>query len=294
MNNRFKWLVVILAAILAFSSWGCANRPGLQTGTGPAAPLVVKVLDVGQGDAILIRTPEQTILVDTGDTPAKEKVVSYIKRENITSIDKVIITHPHADHLGGIQAVLENFPVKQIYDSGQVTTSGIYKQYLKTVQNKKISFSLLEAGSEMGIGQGISLKVLAPEKPFITGSDSDLNNNSIVLKLVYGGFSMLLTGDAEKESEKRMVKRFSGDLKSTILKSGHHGSSSSSSTAFLKAVAPDAVIISLGANNEYHHPHPSTIKRYEQQKLKMYRTDQDGTVTIASDGVTYSITKEKQ
>jgi competence protein ComEC len=135
--------------------------------------------------------------------------------------------------------------------------------------------------------------VLAPEKEFIKGSNSDVNNSSIVLKLSYGDFSMLLTGDAETESEELMLKRFRADLKSRVLKSPHHGSRTSSSQAFIKAIAPEAVVISVGANNDYHHPHPSVMKRYQDAKLKIYRTDLDGTVTITSDGKTYTIAKEK-
>lgn len=291
--GKWRTLAAILAVIVAVSIVGCGGlgQPGMQN--RPVAPLTVKVLDIGQGDAILIRTPEQIVLVDTGDTPTKEKLVSYIKAEGISVIDKLILTHPHADHIGGVQAVMDNFTVKQIYDSGQTATSNLYKQYLLTVQKKKIPFALLEAGAELEVGGGITLKVFAPEKPFIGGSESDLNNNSIVMKLTYGGFSMLLTGDAEKESEERMVRRFAGELNSTVLKAGHHGSSSSSSPAFIKAVSPEAAVISLGANNEYHHPHPSVLKRYEQHKIKVYRTDTQGTVTISSNGVTYTISKEK-
>lgn len=284
--------LAILCLVAIITGCGLVTQPGMQDAK-PTAPLTVKVLDVGQGDAILIQTPEQTILVDTGDTPTKGKLAGYIKSEGISVIDKLIITHPHADHIGGVQAVMDNFTIKQIYDSGQTATSNMYKQYLLTVQKKKIPFALLEAGGQLDIGDGIVLKVLAPEKPFISGSDSDLNNNSIVLKLVFGSFSMLLTGDAEKGSEDRMIKRFSGALKSTVLKSGHHGSSTSSSQAFIKAVSPEAAVISLGANNEYHHPHPSVLKRYDQQKIKVYRTDTQGTVSVTSDGVSYTISKEK-
>ena len=141
------------------------------------------------------------------------------------------------------------------------------------------------------ISSDVKLKIFAPEKPFI--GDSDLNNNSIVAKLIYNEFSMLLTGDAEKESEERMLKNYKAELKSSILKAGHHGSNTSSSLPFLKTVAPEAAIISLGANNDYHHPHPSILKRYGEAKIKVYRTDTDGTVTVSSDGKTYTITKEK-
>jgi competence protein ComEC len=287
-----KWLLVLLIVIAMLATAACSKENGKSVSQGQMnSPLVVKVLDIGQGDAILIRAGGQTVLVDTGDTGTKDKLVAYIKKEGITTIDKVIITHPHADHLGGMPSILENFKVSQIYDSGQTTTTALYRKYLSLVQSKKIPFSVLTAGTEIVIANDIKLKILAPEKPFI--KDSELNNNSIVAKLIYHDFSMLLTGDAEKESEERMLKNYKTELKSTILKAGHHGSNTSSSVSFLKAVAPDAAIISLGANNDYHHPHPSTLKKYGEAKAKIYRTDTDGTVTIDSDGKNYTIAKEK-
>ena len=292
MKQIQKSLLPVLLIFLAFFVFGCSPSKNAQLAAGNA-PLTVKMLDVGQGDSLLIRTAGQVVLVDTGDVPAREKLVAQLKKEGISTIDKLIITHPHADHMGGAQAVFDNFTVKQVYDSGQTTTTGTYKQYLNTIKQKKIPFALLAAGDKIELDQGIVLNVMAPEKPYISGSDSDLNNNSIVMKLVFRSFSMLFTGDAEKESEERILKRFGGELKSTVLKSGHHGSSTASSAAFIKAVSPEAALISLGANNEYHHPHPSVLKRYEQQKIKVYRTDTDGTITVTSDGNSYNIAKEK-
>lgn len=287
-----KWLSILLIVIAMLITAACSKENGKPVSQGQVnSPLVVKVLDIGQGDAILIRTAGQTVLVDTGDIGTRDKLVGYIKKEGITTIDKVIITHPHADHLGGMPGIIENFKVSQIYDSGQTATTALYRKYLSLVQSKKIPFAVLTAGTEIVISSDVKLKIFAPEKPLI--GDSDLNNNSIVAKLMYNEFSMLLTGDAEKESEERMLKTYKAELKSSILKAGHHGSNTSSSLPFLKAVAPEAAIISLGANNDYHHPHPSILKRYGEAKIKVYRTDTDGTVTVSSDGKTYTITKEK-
>lgn len=286
-------LIVLLIAVSLLMG-GCSAKPAGQQDRSTQVSgqtLKVQTIDIGQGDAILIQAQGQVVLVDTGDVPAREKLVRYIKSQGITTIDKVFITHPHADHLGGMAAVLENFKVKQIYDSGLTTTTALYRQYLTTVQKKNIPFEVVAQGSTIDLGGGAVLKVLAPQKPFIT--QSELNNNSIVLKLTYGKFSMMLTGDAEKEAEDKLIKDYAGELKSSVLKSGHHGSNTSSTTAFLKAVAPEAIIISVGANNDYHHPHPSTMKKYAELKAKVYQTDRDGTLTITSDGQTYNINKEK-
>lgn len=295
MGKGIWGLVAVLITAMVFFA-GCTKNSAKaieqkQNQSQENSALTVKVLDIGQGDAILIRAAGQTVLVDTGDIGTRDKMISYIKKEGITTIDKVIITHPHADHLGGMPGILENFKVGQVYDSGQTATTALYRQYLSLIKNKNIPFSVVTPGTEILIANDIKLKILAPQKPFLT--ESEINNNSIVAKLIYNKFSMLLTGDAEKESEERMIKTYAADLKSTVLKSGHHGSNTSSSTSFLKAVGAEAAIISLGVNNDYHHPHPSTLKKYEQAKLKVYRTDLDGTVTIHSDGNTYTIKKEK-
>ncbi len=299
--RKYSWLVIIMTifSIILLAGCGGAGKATLPDSKAPAtaeagAPLTVKVLDVGQGDAILIRTKDQVALIDTGDVPARDKLVAMLKSQGISTIDKLIITHPHADHIGGAAAVFDNFTVKQIYDSGQKTTSNLYKQYLTQIQKKNIPFTVVTAGTIIDLGNESTLKVLAPEKPFLSGNDSDLNNNSVVAKLIYRGFSMLLTGDAEKESEERMLGgKDAASLKSTLLKSGHHGSRTSSTMPFLQAVSPEAALISLGANNEYHHPHPSTLKKYSEKKIKVYRTDTDGTLTVTTDGKTYTITKER-
>jgi len=296
MRKGLCLMLVIIVAMMVVVA-GCGKGATKSTEQGPVAvgqqnsPLTVKVLDIGQGDAILIRAGGQTVLVDTGDIEHRDKMVAYIKKEGITTIDKVIITHPHADHLGGMPGIIENFKVGQIYDSGKTGTTALYRQYLSLVNKKNIPFTVATPGTEIIITNEIKLKIFAPDKSLL--ADGEINNSSIVAKLIYNKFSMLLTGDAEKESEEIMLKSYAGELKSNVLKAGHHGSNTSSSSEFLKAVGPEAAIISLGANNDYHHPHPSTLKKYEQAKLKVYRTDQDGTVSITSDGNTYTITKEK-
>lgn len=292
--QQIRPVAIALVLIMALFAAGCGSN-GRPTGEN-AGQVVVKVLDIGQGDAILIRAGGQVTLIDTGDTPAKEKLVTYLGKEGITTVDRLILTHPHSDHIGGATAIIEHFTVKQIYDSGQTTTTATYRKYMQTVEKKKIPFALLAAGDSVDVGGGAVLKILAPQKPFFTDDNGqlDLNNNSIVAKLIYGSFSMLFTGDAEKQSELRMVKNNSTDLKSAVLKVGHHGSNTSSSPEFLKAVAPQEAVISAGIDNDYHHPHPSTLKKLDSQKTKVYRTDRNGTVTITSDGKTYSISKEKE
>lgn len=282
-----RWLAGLLLLLLLFAAGcGAGSAPA-----GPAAAVTVQVIDIGQGDAILIRTPGQVTLIDTGDVPARDKLVTFLKQQGVQGIDQVIITHPHADHLGGMAAVLSKFTVKHVYDSGQTTTTGLFRQYLAAVDRRHIPFTVVKAGDVIELGGGARLLVLAPSAPFISGTDSDLNNNSVVVKLEYRQFSMLLPGDSEREAETRLLAAGPARLHSTVLKVGHHGSSTATTSAFLQAVAPEAAVISLGAGNPYGHPHQGTLQRLAAAGIKVYRTDMDGTVTIATDGQHYTVSK---
>lgn len=293
-GNGRAWYfpLAVLLAVLILLTAGCGAGAGQGT-AGETPAVTVSVIDVGQGDAILIRTPGEVTLIDTGDVPARDKLVAYLRQQGVHTIDQVIITHPHADHLGGMAAVLANFVVKHVYDSGQTTTTGLFQQYLQTVERKHIPFTVVKAGDAIELGGGARLLVLAPSQPFITGTDSDLNNNSVVVKLVYRQFSMLLPGDSEREAEARLLATGADNLRSTVLKVGHHGSSTATSPAFLRAVAPEVAVISLGTGNPYGHPHQSTLKRLAAAKVQVYRTDENGTVTITTDGQHYTVKKER-
>ena len=265
-----------------------------------ASHLTVKMLDVGQGDAILIRTPDETILIDTGDTDEAAKLKAAFDKEGVKTIDKLIITHPHRDHLGGSAMVFQNYAVKAVYDNGQPTTPKFYRDYLKTIKVKNIPYKTLRDGDRLDFGGGVSFTILSPTEEMVQegGREADgkinLNLNSLVGRLAYGNFAMMFTGDAEKPTEQALLKRHpAGDLRCQVLKAGHHGSKTSSSLAFLKAVQPEVALISCGAGNSYHHPHASVRRSYEKQRIDFYRTDVNGTITVESDGQTYRVTPEQ-
>lgn len=291
---------VVVCALLT----GCAaGQPSAAGKTDSAqakdGALEVKVLDVGQGDAILIRTAEEVIFIDTGDVDEHPKLEAALKKENIKTVDKLIITHPHADHLGGASVIFKNCEVKAVYDNGEPTTTKLYRDYLKTIKAKGIPYKALVDGDVLDFGGGVSFRVLGPTAQMVKeggkkNGKPNLNINSIVGRLEYGDFTMLFTGDAEKETEKAVLSHHSAaEIKSLVLKAPHHGSKTSSTAAFLKAAAPEAVAISCGAGNEYGHPHKEVLERYKKFNIKVYRTDQGGTIAVISDGKTYNVKEEK-
>lgn len=286
-----KKIFLLILIILAIFCVGCSK--GNTTTSKSNDNIKIEVLDIGQGDASLIYTKDEIIMIDTGDVDERDQLIKLLKERDISTIDKLIITHPHADHVGGAYAVFKNFKVKEVYDNGDTTTSKTYQTYLKNIKEQNIPYHQLKAGDNVDFGGGVSFKVFSPTEKMLK-NDDDLNNNSLVGQLCYNDFTMLFTGDSEREAEQTMVKTYGNELQSDVLKSPHHGSRTSSSDDYLKTVKANDVIISLAANNEYGHPHKQTMERYKKYNMNVYRTDKDGTVTILTDGSdNYTITKEK-
>lgn len=301
-KNLMKFLAVLLLSLsltAAFSACGSAAPSSSSGGEKTSASakggsqLTVRMLDIGQGDAFLLEKDGKFVMIDTGDIEHRDQIVALLHKYKVKEISKIIITHPHADHLGGMNAIFKNFKVDAIYDDGMPAGTGSYKNYLKQIKEKKIPYHVLKAGDEVDFFDGVKFNVLGPVKVIKDQKgNSDFNNNSIVGRLTYGSFSMMFTGDAEQEEEKTILGK-GGTLKSDVLKVGHHGSRTSTSPAFLKAVSPKNAFISCGQGNDYGHPHKVTIDKLEKAKVQIYRTDRNGTVTLTSDGSSYRIEKER-
>ena len=246
------------------------------------APLVVRFLDVGQGDAILIQAPGgSTALIDGGEVGSG--VLQHLGNLGVQQLDLMVATHPHADHIGGLIEVLDAIPVAQVVTNGQVHTTSTYEDLLDAIAAAGSAYREVRRGDMLQLGT-LTLEVLNPT----SSAGTDYNNGSVVLRLVYGQVAFLFTGDAESEAETSML--VSGrPLEAKILKVGHHGSRSSSSTSFLVAVRPEVAVISVGASNVYGHPHPEALNRLAAVGSVVYRTDRDGTVTVTTNGVTYSV-----
>ena len=250
------------------------------------------MLDIGQGDAILIERNGKFALIDTGDVEHRPRMAEYLRKYGVKKVDTVIITHPHGDHIGGMFSVFANAEIGQVYDNGVPTSLSTYKTYRKILDKRKIPRMTLRGGEKIQLLDGVPFTVVGPlEKSNARGENSRQNNESIVGQLKYGNFTMLFTGDAEAEEEASILKS-GADVKSIVLKAGHHGSKTSSTEEFLRAVSPKAVFISCGAGNNYGHPSRQTMKRLEKWGIDVYRTDRQGTITLTTDGKRYEITKE--
>lgn len=246
--------------------------------------LEVDFLDVGQGDAILIKAPAgQNILIDGGP----DKTVIKRLGENLPwwdkKIDLMILTHPHDDHVTGLIDVLKRYQVKKILYTGVAHNAPNYLTWLKLVRDKKSPLAIIDKEQTIDLGAGAKLEILYPDESFLNKTVDDLNQSSIVIKLTHGQNKFLLTGDAGELVEKNLVGR-GADLTADVLKIGHHGSDTSSSEAFLDKIQPRLAIISVGEDNQFGHPNLRIIKRLERLEAKIYRTDENGTIRLVSDG----------
>ena len=285
-----------------------------------AAPVAVKgdlkisMLNVGQGDAILIQTGKQTILIDTSDTDERDLLINELEKFSVTKIDKLILSHPHADHIGNAKVLinaskkeitanpyLEKIFVAEVYDNGIAATSPLYKSYMKAIDAKGIAHHSLKVGDTLDFGNGVKFNVLYPTQEIVDavngGQKSDPNNESIVGKLTYKKFSMMFTGDAEKKVESELwADNDAKILKCDILKAGHHGSYTASTENFVNTVDPSYVLISCGPDEErrntYGHPHKEPLENYLAHgidKNHILCTRWNGTITVTSDGKNFSV-----
>jgi competence protein ComEC len=276
------------------SSAEVAVTPAIQ----PSQVLTIAFIDVGQGDSILVILPNtKTLLIDGGEREGYGKVLASLQEHGLSHIDVVVATHPHADHIGGLVDIIKNVNVGEVLDSGQVHTTQTFEDFLDAVETKQIPLKSVRQGDSINLDPTVKIDVLNPPANLLDGADNEaeFNDNSVVLKLTYGQFSVLLTGDMEERNEARLVTENTTTLDADVLKAGHHGSRTSSSIPFLNAVTPEVVIISLGAGNTYGHPHREALDRISAAGTEhLFRTDIDGTITLIANGSSseYSILTE--
>ena len=249
--------------------------------------VVFHFIDVGQGDAILITTPDGNMLIDTSIKAVRQDLVDYLNAAGVKRLEYLVLTHPDADHIGNADYIIENYDIGTILLPDYVSTSKTYERMLDAMEKSDAKVISPEVGYTFKLGALVNT-VIAPLKDY-----DDPNEMSIVVKSVYGETSVMLTGDAETESEGDIVSTWAAvDLDCDILKAGHHGSSTSTTDAFLAAVSPEIAIISCGADNTYGHPHKETVERFDEANIPTYRTDEKGDIVVVTDGKTYQVITE--
>ncbi|MEQ8237378.1 MAG: ComEC/Rec2 family competence protein [Syntrophomonadaceae bacterium] len=281
-------LILVLAAGCGPRADTSSVQPAEPTSPAAAPELKVHFIDVGQGDAILVETPAgQRMLVDAGENVYGDLVVSYLLAQGVKELDVVVGTHTHSDHIGGLDTVMARFPVKTIYMPRVTQNTKSFEDVLKAVKRQGLTVVTARAGVVIPL-QGLDCRILSPR----ADRYDELNDYSAVIRLQYGSQSFLLTGDARSIPENQMLDA-GENLQATVLKVAHHGSYSSSSARFLQAVQPAYGIISLGKDNDYGYPHDSTMARLARAGIKIYRTDQSGTIVINTDGSSLQVKTER-
>lgn len=287
-GSLFGVIVVAIVAVIYYISGNVSRTQPQKDYTDVSHDdLVVRFIDVGQGDCEIIQLPDGTnIIIDGGPESAQRSLLKEIDSYGIKKFDYVIATHPHEDHIGGLDEVIRKYDIGKVYLPKATSTSDAFFYMADIIKEKDIPALRAEAGVVMIDGEDVRAEFLAPVKD----KYDDTNNYSAVLKLTYYGFDVLFTGDAEEESERNMMAN-GADLDAEVLKVGHHGSYTSSTERFIKKVSPDYAIIEVGEDNSYGHPHREILQRLEG--IPVYRTDVNGTITLTYGKEGVNITTEK-
>jgi len=305
-------IVVVVLLVLAIGAAGCVSNsftssPSPQASASATASattatvsvktvqveqstnanLTMSVIDVGQGDAILLTFPHnESLLIDGGTEAEGSTVVAYLNSVGTTRLNGVVATHPDSDHIGGLITVLNSVAVDHVYDVGLPKSSATYATFLQLIAQKNITYTKSRAGDDIAIDPDTAVFVFNPPQQ-IPATGAPDNGDSIVIKVSYNRVSYLLTGDAESSAEAQMISAYNSSA--NVLKVGHHGSRYASSASFLAAVKPQIAVISVGVNNTYGHPSPQTLVRLAMVNSTIYRTDTQGTIIVTTNGQTVDV-----
>lgn len=284
-KHRIITLVLMLAFLMAAAYLIVTFQSGRPDAL-PAAPasgdlLYVQFIDVGQGDSTLITTSTgETMLIDAGESSSADAVFEELDERGIDDIDVLVATHPHSDHIGGMQSIMSRYDIGRVLMPDMTSDSKTYTELMETINNESIPLTEGYAGYRFSLGSALCT-VVSPN----ASDDKDANNESIVIYLDFGDTDFLFTGDMEEWAEESVLEAHYY-IDADVLKVAHHGSSTSTSDAFLSATTPEYAVISCGLGNSYGHPHDETLDRLGKTGAEIYRTDVQGDILFTSDGKT--------
>ena len=293
--KKYRKIIIAIVLIAAVIFYISKNIPKSSPNSDKlnADSFTVYCFNVGQADAIFIDMPSADVLIDAGNNSDGVYIVSQLHKMGVEKIDYLIGTHPHEDHIGGMDDVVENMEIGKIYlpetSKNDTPKTKTYKDLLNAIDDKGYHTTYAEAGDTVFEGENLKFEILAPSST----DYGDLNAYSIVTKLSFYETEILFMGDAEQEIEQDIL-RSGADIDADIIKVGHHGSRTSSSDEFIDQTDAECAIISCGTDNTYGHPHDKTLKKLKEYSIKTYRTDLLGTVIIECDKVGYEIRTDKK
>ena len=282
MKKLLKSSLLIIISMLSLTLFGCKDS-NTNNKTSNTSNMTVHYINIGQGDAELIQVNGKNMLIDSGSRTNKKDLISYLDKLKIKKLDYVIATHPHEDHIGNMDKVIDKYEIGSFYSPKITHTTKSFENMINSLKKKNLKINVIKEGIDsIDLGKNTKVEIFSPKSGGY-GKDTSMNNYSPIMKITYGKNSFLFTGDAEKLEENYVLNK-NYNLKSDVLKLGHHGSSTSTSYKFLEKVDPSIGIISCGIDNKYGHPHKETLANLKKLKVKIYRTDKDGTIVLESNG----------
>ncbi len=290
--NKFKYkgykglkIILIISAIIISISFLVQNN-----NVSSQNKMTVHYIDVGQGDSILIQVNNKNLLIDSGPSSNRKDLLNYLENLNIKKLDYIIATHPHEDHIGNMDTIIKRYNIGSFYSPKVITSSNTFESMISALVDKNLKINVLKNGVKgIDLGKNVEIQVFSPLENI---SSDNLNDYSPIIKITFVNNSFLFTGDAEVSTES-MVLSENNNLNCDILKVGHHGSSTSTSSNFLTSVNPSVAIIPVGKNNSYGHPTPEVLSLLNSYNIRTFRTDINGSIIAISDGNNINISTLK-
>ena len=284
MKKIYKRLLSILLVAFILIGGITADSMLSSASGAKAGKMEVHYIDVGQGDATLVTCDGHAMLIDAGDYSKGTAIQNYLQKQKIKKLDYLILTHPDSDHIGGAPVIITKFEIGRVFVSNYEKDNKTYQKLIQALDNKRLKYTTPETGTQYALGTA-KITILAPNNVYDNPNDA-----SVALMLQNGKNKFLFTGDAGEDAEQDILET-DIDLSADVYKAGHHGSSTSTSQDFFEAVSPSCAVISCGEDNSYGHPHAETLNTFRMNGVKVYRTDEDGTIIATSDGkeITFNV-----